>query len=333
MHEPLTDHLASSPTAPGLAAQAARLAAAPDCRGLGRQRSRGQPVDAARPRRRPGGPALSASPWSAPAARRRPAGASARAVAPRRRGLWLPRPRVDLWPGRRHDAPGGGRLLSSRPCGPLADSAALAPTTARTAGSAARRSGPHPPAGGDLACTQRGAHAQGQTLFCRDASGLSPLPSVARTSAPLGPTPSLQAWWTRGPLPAIRAIAPAGQRYFHSQDGSLESEAVVAFREHRLREVPGQLVSIWGGAPMHRGHRLTAFLADGAAQRLPVARLPAYAPELHPGAGLGAPLQGVERRKVCCCTVRHLHHALREAVKRGRRTPRLIPGCCRGAKL
>jgi DDE superfamily endonuclease len=258
MHEPLTDQLERSPTAPGLAAQSARLVAAPECRGLGRQRRRSQPVDAARPRRRPGGPAPSASLWSAPAVGRRPAGASARAVAPRRRGLWLPGPSVDLWPDRGRDAPGVGRLLSPRPCRSLAEDAALEPTKARTTGSAARRRGDCLVARGGLACTQKGAQAQGQTIFFIDESGFYPLPSVVRTYAPIGRTPILQEWWTRDHLSAISAISAEGKLYFYSQDCSLDSDDVVAFLEHLLREVPGQMVIIWDGAhpPQSSHHRV-----------------------------------------------------------------------------
>jgi DDE superfamily endonuclease len=85
----------------------------------------------------------------------------------------------------------------------------------------------------------------------------------------------LQEWWTRDPLSAISAISPEGKLYVHSQDCSLDADAVVAFLEHWLREVPGQMVIIWDGAPIHRSHRSTEFLANGAAQRLHVERLPA----------------------------------------------------------
>lgn len=163
MHEPLTDQLERSATVPSLAASAKRLVSAPDGRGLGCQRSRGQPVDAARPRKRPRGPAPSAIPWRSAPVGRRPARAPVRAVTPRRRSLWLLGAGLDLWPNRRRDAPGIRRLLSSRPCWPLAENTALEPATARNAGAAARRNSHHLQAGGDLACSQKGAQAQRHT--------------------------------------------------------------------------------------------------------------------------------------------------------------------------
>jgi transposase len=62
-------------------------------------------------------------------------------------------------------------------------------------------------------------------------------------------------------------------------------------------------------------------------------RLPAYAPELNPGEGIWHQLKGVEWRNVCGFDLRHLRDELRTAVKRVRRKPRLLKGCCAGAGL
>jgi transposase len=179
----------------------------------------------------------------------------------------------------------------------------------------------------------KGAQAQQRSIFFIDESGFYPLPSVVRTYAPVGHTPILREWWTRDPLSAISAISPAGKLYFHCQEWALDSADVVAFLEHLLREVAGRLLIIWDGGPIHRRHVIQEFLANGVAERLHVERLPADAPELNPGEGLWAHLKGVELRNVCCFTLRHLHHELRDAVKRVRRKPRIIQGFFAGAKL
>jgi transposase len=180
---------------------------------------------------------------------------------------------------------------------------------------------------------QKGAEAQRQTILFIDESGFYPLPSVVRTYAPVGHTPILREWWTRDHLSAICAISPEGKLYFHSQDQAMNSAAVVAFLEHLLREVPGRMVIIWDGAPIHRSRLIKAFLANGAAQRLHLERLPAYAPELNPGEGLWQQLKGVELRNVCCGDLPQLRGDLRDAVKRVRRQPRLLTGFFRGAHL
>ncbi len=154
-----------------------------------------------------------------------------------------------------------------------------------------------------------------------------------RTYAPIGQTPILREWWTRDHLSAISAISPEGKVYFHSQESALHSADVVAFLKHLLREVPGRMVLIWDGAPIHRRQVIQAFLANGPAQRIHVERLPAYAPDLNPGEGLWQQLKGVELRNVCCWNLPHLRHELRDAVRRVRRKPRIIHGCFKGAGL
>jgi hypothetical protein len=94
---------------------------------------------------------------------------------------------------------------------PLVPSAALESAKAGPPGPPTGRRGHHPLAGGDLACSQKGAQAQGQTILFIGESGFYPLPSVVRTYAPIGQTPMLKEWWTRDHLSAISAISPEGK--------------------------------------------------------------------------------------------------------------------------
>jgi transposase len=197
----------------------------------------------------------------------------------------------------------------------------------------ARRGGDRPLARRDLAYHQKGAEQQQQRLFFIDESSVNPLPSVVRTDAPVGHTPILRDRWTRDHLSAISAISPEGKLYVHCQDDALHSEDVVTFLEHLRREVPGRLVLIWEGSPIHRSQTIQEFLANGAAPRLHLERLPAYAPELNPGEGVWHQLTGVEWRNVCCVDRRHLRDELRTAAKRVRRKPRILKGCVAGAGL
>lgn len=60
---------------------------------------------------------------------------------------------------------------------------------------------------------------------------------------------------------------------------------------------------IWDGSPIHRSQTIKAFLAGGAAHRLHLERLPAYAPELNPDEGIWQYLKHVELRNLCCPTL------------------------------
>jgi transposase len=209
----------------------------------------------------------------------------------------------------------------------------MEPAKAGTAGSSARRGRHCSLARGELAGAQKGAQAQGQTILFVDESGFYPLPSVVRTYAPVGHTPILREWWTRDHLSAISAISPEGKLYFHCQAQAIDSGDVVAFLEHLLHEVSGRLLLLWDGAPIHRSHLIQEFLANGAAERLQIERLPAYAPELNPVEGLWAHLKEVELRNVCCFNLPHLRRELRDAVERVRRKLRIIKACFAGAQL
>jgi transposase len=90
---------------------------------------------------------------------------------------------------------------------------------------------------------------------------------------------------------------------------------------------------LWDGAPIHRSYVIRESLVNGAASRLHLERLLAYAPELNPGEGLCAHLKRVELRNVCCFSLPHLRAELRATVKRVRRKPRIIQGSFEGLGL
>ena len=110
-----------------------------------------------------------------------------------------------------------------------------------------------------MARDQKGAEARQQTILFIDESGFYPLPSIARTYAPVGQTPILRDWCTRDHLSAISALSPEGKLYVQRQAHAMDSSDVVAFLEHLLREVTGRLVLIWDGAPIHRSQVIKDF--------------------------------------------------------------------------
>jgi hypothetical protein len=96
---------------------------------------------------------------------------------------------------------------------------------------------------------------------------------VVRTYAPVGQTPILREWWAHEHLSAISALSPEGKLYFHSQGRALNSDDVVGFLEHLLREVPGPMVIIVAGA--QRGD-LALQLSDQRQQLLTTHRWVAF---------------------------------------------------------
>lgn len=146
-----------------------------------------------------------------------------------------------------------------------------------------------------------------------DEAGFYLLPARVRTYAPRGQTPILRVPLTRDHLSAISALTATGRVLMHVQDAAFRGPRVVRFLEHLLRQIPGKLLVIWDGAPIHRSTIIKTFLVQGGAERLWLEQLPGYAPELNPVEGIWRHLKRVHLRNVCCRTLSELRYELRLA--------------------
>ena len=182
-----------------------------------------------------------------------------------------------------------------------------------------------------LASTEKKVAAEGRTIVWVDQSGFYLLPAVVRTYAPRGQTPVLRVRLTRDHVAAISGITPQGGLYFSTQERPFRSPDVVRFLRHLLRHIPGPLLVIWDGSPIHRGQVVKDFLANGGAQRLYIEQLPGYAPDLNPAEGVWQYLKRVELRNRCCPDIPTLRGELRLATARFRHKRAVIQGCIRHA--
>ena len=148
-----------------------------------------------------------------------------------------------------------------------------------------------------------------------------------RTWAPCGETPLLPVRLTRDHLSVISAITPTGRLLLEVQDRPFRGADCARFLQHLLRHLPGPLLVLWDGAPIHRAPPIKDLLAQGAAQRLHLERLPAYAPEVNPDEGIWNYLKRVELRNLVCHDLPELRRELQLAVRRLRRKPHVIHGC------
>ena len=134
---------------------------------------------------------------------------------------------------------------------------------------------------------------------------------------------------TRDHLSAISGLTLDGRLVFQVRPYSLRSPDVVAFLRQLLRHVPGKLLVIRDGSPIHRGQPVKDFLARGGAKRLHLEQLPGYAPELNPDEGIWNYLKRVELRNRCCRDLPHLRRELRRATARLRQKRRITRACAR----
>ncbi len=150
---------------------------------------------------------------------------------------------------------------------------------------------------------------------------------MARTYAPCGQTPVLRAPLTRDHLSVIGGVTVDGRLFTHIQDEAFTGETVVAFLRQLLRQLPGKLLVVWDGASIHRCQEVKDFLANGAARRLQLERLPAYAPELNPAEGVWNLLKRKELKNRCCQDLDELRWELGLAIRRLQRRRHLIRAC------
>ncbi len=162
-----------------------------------------------------------------------------------------------------------------------------------------------------------------------DQSGFYLLPTVVRTYAPVGQTPVLYERLSRDHLSAMSGITLEGKLLMIEQERAFKGPDVVRFLEHALRQIPGKLLVVWDGSPIHRSKVVKRFLAEGAAGRLQLEQLPGYAPELNPDEGIWKHLKHVELKNVCCRSLSELRRELRKAKERLRHKKHVIFGCIR----
>ena len=117
---------------------------------------------------------------------------------------------------------------------------------------------------------------------------------MVRTWAPRAQTPVLRHTLTHDHLSVISAITPDGRLFLRMQEHAFDGAGVIAFLGELQEQITGKLLVIWDGAPIHRSRAVKAYLADGAAARLHLERLPGYAPQLNPDEGVWHYLKHVE---------------------------------------
>jgi len=129
-----------------------------------------------------------------------------------------------------------------------------------------------------MACAKKKSEEEKRTIVFVDQSAFYLLPMAVRTYAPVGKTPVVKVKLTRDHLSAMGAITPEGKIIMQTQDHSYKGPDVVRFLQLLTRELPGKLLVIWDGAPIHRCQAVKDYLAKGGAKRIHLERLPAYAP-------------------------------------------------------
>lgn len=203
--------------------------------------------------------------------------------------------------------------------------------TSSGAGAGARRGQHRALEASALAQGKKNAARRGQTIVFIDESGLSERPHRCRTWAPRGCSPILQFHFNWNTLSAIAGIT-WWNFYFRLYPGSIKAPQAIDFLGRLLQQLPGRLLIIWDGLPVHRSRQVAQFIWKHR-DRLQIERLPAYAPELNPVEYLWGYLKHHAIPNLCPKNLFELSTVARRALGRIRRRPHLITAFWHQAEL
>lgn len=173
------------------------------------------------------------------------------------------------------------------------------------------------------------AEHSGAVIVFSDESGLSLLPPVRRTWAPVGQTPTLQ--MRMGQRPKVFVVGwccySLGQpaRYFYRVVPGSVTDRILIRQLHQVHRSLGRpIVLIWDNLSSHRSRRMRAFAARS--HWLTLTYLPPYAPDLNPVEGGWAHLKNGLLANLGARTLDELLTTARRGLRHIQRHPALVTG-------
>src|ERR687886_799629 len=141
------------------------------------------------------------------------------------------------------------------------------------------------------------ARAQGGEIHWADETGLSSRANYGRSFAPRGHTPVIRRPGKRFSQSMISSLTNQGKLRFMIYEGALKAPIFLDFLQRLIREAARKLFVIVDNLPVHRAHRVTAWVQNHADQ-IELFYLPSYAPEHNPAEFLNNDLkQAMARRR------------------------------------
>jgi transposase len=143
----------------------------------------------------------------------------------------------------------------------------------------------------------RKAKTHGCEIQWADETGLSSRANYGRSFAPRGQTPVIRRPAKRFSQSMISSLTNQGKLRFMIYEGALNTTIFLNFLHRLVREATRKLFVIVDNLPVHRAHRVTAWVQDNA-DRIELFYLPPYAPEHNPDEFLNNDLkQAMARRR------------------------------------
>ena len=163
-------------------------------------------------------------------------------------------------------------------------------------------------------------------------------PLVRRTLAPRGKTPILKTTGKRREKVSVTAALTISPRQHHLglywqsfPQSYVNAERAADFLRNLLQRLPGNVIVVWDGGPMHKGKPIRQVLADFP--RLSLERLPPYAPDLNPVEYLWGHLKYGQLPNFLADDVFHLNAVVNDHLRRTRQSPDRLKGFFEAAHL
>src|ERR1044072_9402738 len=125
------------------------------------------------------------------------------------------------------------------------------------------------------------ARAQGCEIQWADETGLSSRANYGRSLAPQGETPAIRRPGKRFSQSMISSLTNRSKLRLMIYEGALKAPIFLNFLQRLVREAARKLFDIVDNLPVHRAHRVTAWVQNHA-DRIELFYLPSYAPEHNP---------------------------------------------------
>lgn len=187
-----------------------------------------------------------------------------------------------------------------------------------------------------MAAAEKKSAATGKAIVLIDESGFMLRPTVRRTWAPAGQTPSSRAWDRHDRLSVLSAltVSPARRRLgllFAVWPQDVDAAAVLAMLRNLRRRHPGGFLLVLDRWSAHRS-AVRPFLARGDG-RVGVEWLPAYAPELNPVEQVWQRTKHVDMANFVPEQAEHLRREVEASLVSTRGQQAILRSCFAYAKL
>lgn len=165
---------------------------------------------------------------------------------------------------------------------------------------------------------------QQAVLYFQDEAGISLIPVLGRTWAPIGETPIVKVTGKRGGFCVSSAISPGGRMVFRIEKKKVNAQVHIDFLSKIILHHPRRkIVIISDNAPAHKAKLVREFEMSNK-KRITIFHIPSYSPELNPDEHVWARLKAYDLVAHQAKDTNELKKIVKRKMETIQRSPNLI---------